>query len=87
LLFSTENLLLLDESAKPAARPTRLCPRCESHSVARSPVRGLLGHAALRVLRLRPYHCLDCWHRFVAVSRSPKQDLGGAAAMASQQRR
>jgi DNA-directed RNA polymerase subunit RPC12/RpoP len=49
-------------------RAVRECPRCESRSIARSRIRGYLGIFARRVLNLRPYRCLDCWHRFMAVS-------------------
>lgn len=55
------------------ARPerlTRTCPKCESHSIARSRIRGFLDETARKVLGVRPYRCLDCWHRFMSTSRS-----------------
>jgi predicted Zn-ribbon and HTH transcriptional regulator len=78
LLLSTEKVLLLEDSLAPGAllgggparvRSARHCPRCESHSVARSRIRGLLGETAKRLLGIRPYRCLDCWHRFLATSK------------------
>jgi len=58
-----------------ASRSPRCCPRCDSHSIARSRIRGFLGEAAKRVLGVRPYRCLDCWHRFVSTtSRSGDSD-------------
>lgn len=47
----------------------RECPRCESRSVTRSRIRGVLGHAMKNLFGVRPYRCLDCWHRFMGVSR------------------
>lgn len=44
------------------------CPRCDSRSVTRSRIRGWVGHAAKRLLNVRPYRCLDCWHRFISTS-------------------
>ena len=60
-----------DEPAPLAGRgtPLQICPRCESRAVARSRVRGFVRATAKRLLGIRPYRCLDCWHRFMAVSR------------------
>jgi hypothetical protein len=78
LLFSTEKFLLLEDSLTPRStgapvaarhRASRECPRCDSPSVARSRIRGVLGHTAKRFLGLRPYRCLDCWHRFMATAK------------------
>jgi hypothetical protein len=78
LLFSTEKFLLLEDSLPPKGvgtssatrhRAARECPRCDSPSVARSRIRGLLGLTAKRLLGLRPYRCLDCWHRFMATTK------------------
>jgi len=49
-------------------RSSRCCPRCDSHSIARSRIRGWVGYAAKRVLGVRPYRCMDCWHRFVSTT-------------------
>jgi hypothetical protein len=70
VLFTTDKILLSEDSmeSRPISeRPSvqRTCPRCESQSVARSRIRGTLGQAAKRMLGLRPYRCLDCWHRFI----------------------
>jgi hypothetical protein len=51
-------------------RSVRSCPKCESHSVARSRIRGWMGETARKVLGVRPYRCLDCWHRFMSATRS-----------------
>ena len=78
MLLSTEKFQLLEDSPLPKGgvtsaatrqRASRECPRCDSPSVARSRIRGLLGHTAKRLLGLRPYRCLDCWHRFVATAK------------------
>jgi len=57
-------------AARKSARPkaVRCCPRCESHEVARSRIRGVIGQAAKRLLGIRPYRCLDCWHRFLGTT-------------------
>jgi len=49
-------------------KSSRCCPRCDSHSISRSRIRGWMGEAARRVLGVRPYRCLDCWHRFMGLS-------------------
>ena len=70
MLLTTDKLLDETRSSAPSGeRSHRGCPRCDSHSIAHSRIRGLIGQAALRLLRVRPYRCLDCWHRFVGVSR------------------
>ncbi len=50
-------------------RASRECPRCDSHAIARSRIRGGFDATLKRILGLRPYRCLDCWHRFVGVAR------------------
>ena len=73
MLLTTEKALL--EAAELAPRVSgeqpngRVCPRCKSSSIAHSRIRGTFGQVALRVLRVRPYRCLDCWHRFLGVTR------------------
>jgi len=71
VLLTTEKFLAGgdDNIQREAGRRERECPRCESRSIAHSRIRGAVGHAAMRLLRLRPYRCLDCWHRFLGVSR------------------
>jgi hypothetical protein len=49
-------------------RSARCCPRCDGNSIARSRIRGWFGYTAKRVLGVRPYRCLDCWHRFVSTT-------------------
>lgn len=73
MLLTTEKLSADDELEPRASgehpRNTRTCPRCDSPSIAHSRIRGVLGHAARKMFRVRPYRCLDCWHRFLGVSR------------------
>lgn len=76
MLFSSDKVLFTEPEAPGSIRKTPgregkvcECPRCDSRSVARSPIRGMFGELAKRVLGLRPYQCLDCWHRFVAMNR------------------
>lgn len=59
-----------DTGAEARARASRECPKCESQSVARSRIRGWVGEATKQMFGLRPYRCLDCWHRFMATSRN-----------------
>ncbi len=59
-----------DAGGQARARVSRECPKCESRSVARSRIRGWVGEATKQMFGLRPYRCLDCWHRFMATSRS-----------------
>ncbi len=40
------------------------CPSCESRRVRRSHRRGFVERVFLRVLSLRPFHCMDCYKRF-----------------------
>jgi anti-sigma factor RsiW len=73
VLLTTEKALVDDELEPRVSgehsRNTRACPRCDSHSIAHSRIRGFVGQMARRVLRVRPYRCLDCWHRFLGVTR------------------
>jgi DNA-directed RNA polymerase subunit RPC12/RpoP len=74
VLLSTEKALLSDHPPAPmvsshTGSQTRECPRCDSQSIARSRIRGMFGQMARRMFGLRPYRCLDCWHRFMGFSR------------------
>jgi hypothetical protein len=44
------------------------CPSCGSSRVRRPHRRGFVERIFLRFLRLRPYHCLDCYNRFYSHS-------------------
>ena len=75
MLFSSEKILLDDPpEVAPPRRARRKaaheCPKCESRSIARSRIRGVFGHTLKRLFGVRPYRCLDCWHRFVGQSAS-----------------
>jgi len=73
VLLTSEKMLLDDDSRPSGVNPIRgggrACPRCESQSIAHSRIRGVVGQFARRMLGVRPYRCLDCWHRFLGVSR------------------
>jgi hypothetical protein len=74
VLLTTEKALLAEDVLELRAsgehsRSTRSCPRCDSCSIAHSRIRGVVGQVARKVFRVRPYRCLDCWHRFLGVSR------------------
>ena len=45
-------------------RMRRECPECGSADVVRSRRHGLLESALKLVVRLRPYRCRECFHRF-----------------------
>jgi hypothetical protein len=49
------------------------CPSCGSRRIRRSHRRGFVERIFLRVLWLRPFHCMDCYRRFH--SRSELVDI------------
>lgn len=49
------------------------CPACGSRRVRRSGRRGFAERVVLRFLKLRPFHCVDCYKRFY--SRSERTDV------------
>jgi hypothetical protein len=67
---------VLRHSIHPMMAPARAvakahcCPRCDSESIARSRIRGSLGQVVRRMFGVRPYRCLDCWHRFLGTSQA-----------------
>jgi hypothetical protein len=74
VLLTTEKALVDDDELEPRisgehARNSRTCPRCDSPAIAHSRIRGMMGKVARKVFRVRPYRCLDCWHRFLGVTR------------------
>ena len=74
MLVTTEKALVEADEIQPRVsgehpKSIRACPRCQSLSVAHSRIRGAVGQMARRLLRVRPYRCLDCWHRFFGITR------------------
>ena len=64
-------------------RTERVCPECGSHDVARSRRRGAFESFLKTVLRLRPYRCRKCAHRFfgyMGAERGEDHDHGQRAA-------
>ena len=40
------------------------CPRCHSEQIRRSKRRGLVELGLLSIIGLKPFRCVDCYHRF-----------------------
>jgi len=53
-----------DESAATRMTPSTRCPRCERVQLVRADVPGFWERRVLSLVRIRPYRCVVCDHRF-----------------------
>jgi len=58
----------------------RHCPECHSEQIRRSKRRGIIERDLLSVVGIKPFRCVDCYHRFF---RRPAKDPSNGGLFAA----